>query len=296
VTKLDRLARSTLDLLRIIDLIGKEGAGFKSLCDPWADNTSPHGRLGDRAFLRRRSLDDQSAQDVARGRPMAFPVRFAAWRRGRRCSISARERRNRCSLCTIVIVRHLEQHVPGTHPCSQLETKGIPMKKPVNFAVVALAAAVTGVLVANAQGPASGFSKRNYNFSPWTKGRFSEMVTVTKPARFITVAGIGAESEADGHTMYPGDMLGQCRYAFVKIKRALATEGATLTDVTRMITFVTDMGGGTRESAKPYQDYVTCRKEAFGSGPVPASTIVQITRLAAPDMLIEINVDAMLAK
>jgi DNA invertase Pin-like site-specific DNA recombinase len=35
VTKLDRLARSTLDLLRIIDLIDKEGAGFKSLGEPW---------------------------------------------------------------------------------------------------------------------------------------------------------------------------------------------------------------------------------------------------------------------
>ena len=34
VTKLDRLARSTLDLLRITDLIGMEGAGFKSLGDP----------------------------------------------------------------------------------------------------------------------------------------------------------------------------------------------------------------------------------------------------------------------
>jgi DNA invertase Pin-like site-specific DNA recombinase len=40
VTKLDRLARSTLDLLRIIELIGKEGAGFKSLGDPWADTTT----------------------------------------------------------------------------------------------------------------------------------------------------------------------------------------------------------------------------------------------------------------
>jgi len=45
VTKLDRLARSTLDLLRIIDLIGKEGAGFKSLGDLWADTTTAHGRL-----------------------------------------------------------------------------------------------------------------------------------------------------------------------------------------------------------------------------------------------------------
>ena len=45
MTKLDRLARSTLDLLWIIDLIGKEGAGFKSLGDPWADTTTAHGRL-----------------------------------------------------------------------------------------------------------------------------------------------------------------------------------------------------------------------------------------------------------
>jgi DNA invertase Pin-like site-specific DNA recombinase len=45
VTKLDRLARSTLDLLRIIDQITKEGAGFKSLGEPWADTTSAHGRL-----------------------------------------------------------------------------------------------------------------------------------------------------------------------------------------------------------------------------------------------------------
>jgi DNA invertase Pin-like site-specific DNA recombinase len=45
VTKLDRLARSTLDLLNVIDKIGKAGAGFKSLGDSWADTTTPHGRL-----------------------------------------------------------------------------------------------------------------------------------------------------------------------------------------------------------------------------------------------------------
>ncbi len=45
VTKLDRLARSTLDLLRIVDQIQKEGAGFKSLGEPWADTTTSHGRL-----------------------------------------------------------------------------------------------------------------------------------------------------------------------------------------------------------------------------------------------------------
>jgi DNA invertase Pin-like site-specific DNA recombinase len=45
VTRLDRLARSTRDLLNVIDAVTKRGAGFKSLKDAWADTTSPHGRL-----------------------------------------------------------------------------------------------------------------------------------------------------------------------------------------------------------------------------------------------------------
>jgi DNA invertase Pin-like site-specific DNA recombinase len=45
VTRLDRLARSTRDLLNVIDAVTKRGAGFKSLKDTWADTTSSHGRL-----------------------------------------------------------------------------------------------------------------------------------------------------------------------------------------------------------------------------------------------------------
>ena len=45
VTRLDRLARSTLDLLHTVDLITKAGAGFRSLADAWADTTTPHGKL-----------------------------------------------------------------------------------------------------------------------------------------------------------------------------------------------------------------------------------------------------------
>jgi DNA invertase Pin-like site-specific DNA recombinase len=45
VARLDRLARSTRDLLNILDAIGRAGAGFKSLGDTWADTTTPHGRL-----------------------------------------------------------------------------------------------------------------------------------------------------------------------------------------------------------------------------------------------------------
>ena len=45
VTRLDRLARSTRDLLNLLGTIAEQGAGFKSLRDTWADTTTAHGRL-----------------------------------------------------------------------------------------------------------------------------------------------------------------------------------------------------------------------------------------------------------
>src|SRR5499427_6431011 len=45
VTRLDRLARSTRDLLNILDKIAKSGAQFKSLRETWADTTTPVGKL-----------------------------------------------------------------------------------------------------------------------------------------------------------------------------------------------------------------------------------------------------------
>jgi DNA invertase Pin-like site-specific DNA recombinase len=45
VTRLDRLARSTRDLLNVLHYVGECGAAFKSLADTWADATTPHGRL-----------------------------------------------------------------------------------------------------------------------------------------------------------------------------------------------------------------------------------------------------------
>ena len=45
MTRLDRLARSTRDLLNILHDLGARGVGFKSLADAWADTTTAHGRL-----------------------------------------------------------------------------------------------------------------------------------------------------------------------------------------------------------------------------------------------------------
>src|SRR5262249_5109158 len=79
VTRLDRLARSTRDLLNILDAIGKAGADFKSLKDAWADTTTPHGRLmltvlGGLAEFERELI--RARTDDGRKRAKARGVRF----------------------------------------------------------------------------------------------------------------------------------------------------------------------------------------------------------------------------
>ena len=86
VTRLDRLARSTRDLLNILDAIGKARAGFKSLADPWADTTTPHGKLMvtvlaglaefERSLILARTGEGRArakAKGVKFGHPLAVP-------------------------------------------------------------------------------------------------------------------------------------------------------------------------------------------------------------------------------
>jgi DNA invertase Pin-like site-specific DNA recombinase len=79
VTKLDRLARSTRDLLNTLHAIGEKGAGFRSLADTWADTTTPHGRLmvtvlGGLAEFERSLILSRTGE--GRTRAMAQGVRF----------------------------------------------------------------------------------------------------------------------------------------------------------------------------------------------------------------------------
>src|SRR5215831_16614698 len=91
VTRLDRLARSTRDLLNIIDAIGKAGAGFRSLHDAWADTTTPHGKLmvtvlGGLAEFERELI--RARTDDGRKRAKARGVRF-----GRTQALTAHQRK-----------------------------------------------------------------------------------------------------------------------------------------------------------------------------------------------------------
>jgi DNA invertase Pin-like site-specific DNA recombinase len=79
VTRLDRLARSTRDLLNTLARIAGAPAGFRSLADAWTDTTTPHGRLmvtvlaGQAEFERALIL---ARTGEGRQRVMARGVRF----------------------------------------------------------------------------------------------------------------------------------------------------------------------------------------------------------------------------
>ena len=79
VTRLDRLARSTRDLLNVLAAIADKGAGFRSLADTWADTTTPHGKLmitvlGGLAEFERSLILARTGE--GRARAMARGVRF----------------------------------------------------------------------------------------------------------------------------------------------------------------------------------------------------------------------------
>jgi len=155
------------------------------------------------------------------------------------------------------------------------------------FALIALAFATSSAL---AQTASPGLEKKNFTYNEWTKGLFSEVVTVTGPGKMIFLAGVGAEEEGAkrGAIRSPGDFMGQCHYAFDKIKRLLQMQGATLADVVKMVTYVTDI--------RNQPDYGKCRVEEFGDLPLPAHTFLNINQLAWPGMLVEIDVTAIVAK
>ena len=90
VSRLDRLARSTRDLLNVLAQIADKGAGFKSLADAWADTTTAHGRLMltvlgglaefERDLIRARTSEGRE-RAKARGQHMGRPPKLTPHQR-----------------------------------------------------------------------------------------------------------------------------------------------------------------------------------------------------------------------
>ena len=158
------------------------------------------------------------------------------------------------------------------------------------FALLGVAAmALAPACSASAQQPSpSRYEKKEFTHSAWTKGIFSEAVTVTGigGARFVFLAGVGAEDENGprGNIRHHGDLVAQCEYAFDKIKRVLAAHGATLNHVVKVTSYLTDM--------KNRVPYGQCLTRNFGTAPLPVHTLIGVAALAFPEMMVETDVTA----
>ncbi len=102
---------------------------------------------------------------------------------------------------------------------------------------------------------------------------------------FVTIAGTTAWDER-GDIVGQGDIHAQAVQTLQNIERALKMAGATLKDVVRTRAFVTDIA--------KWEEVARAHGEFFG-GIRPAFTMVQVSRLLDPRMLVEIEADAVVA-
>ena len=102
----------------------------------------------------------------------------------------------------------------------------------------------------------------------------------------VYVAGTSA-SDAEGRVIAPGDPYGQAVAIFRKIQGALESTGAGLRDVVRTRMYVTNIDD--------WEQVGKAHAEFFGEIR-PAATLVAVHRLLDPEMLVEIEVDAVIAE
>lgn len=111
---------------------------------------------------------------------------------------------------------------------------------------------------------------------------YTHVVEVAGAARTVYIAGQVAYNERR-EVVGVGDMAAQTEQVYRNLEAALAAAGASFTDVVKMTTYITDMSQAQAARA--------VRARYFGET-LPASTLVEVTALAQPDLMIEIEVVA----
>ena len=106
-------------------------------------------------------------------------------------------------------------------------------------------------------------------------------VVVVEGKKTIFVSGQLAR-DGNGNVVAPRDMRAQMRQVGENVKAALEAAGATLADIVKTNTYVTDI--------EEFFKHVDVRMQYFGA--MPTSTTVEVRRLAHPDLLVEVEVMA----
>lgn len=112
---------------------------------------------------------------------------------------------------------------------------------------------------------------------------FSPAVSIEASGRLVFISGMTAR-RADGSLRGAGDVAEQTRQVCENIRAAVEAAGGTLKDVCQVTVYLRHMTDSGRVNG--------VRRSYFGSPP-PASTIVEVSRLASPDFLVEISAVAL---
>ena len=108
-------------------------------------------------------------------------------------------------------------------------------------------------------------------------------VVVVEGRRLIFISGQLAR-DRHGNVVGKGDMRAQIRQVGENIKAALEAAGATLSDIVKITTYVTDI--------EEFFKHVDVRMEYFAA--LPASTTVEVRRLSHPDFMVEVEAIAII--
>ena len=129
-----------------------------------------------------------------------------------------------------------------------------------------------------------------YNAAP---NAYSHGVRVTEPLTWLFIAGQGGET-ADGHL--PPDFAAQAAQALNNVQTALADGGARMADVLKITVLIVN------HDAERFAQWKHCVMQHWGSGEAgdprprfPACTLIPVSQLALPGMLVEVEATAAVA-
>jgi enamine deaminase RidA (YjgF/YER057c/UK114 family) len=110
-------------------------------------------------------------------------------------------------------------------------------------------------------------------------GVFSHATVIEAKGRLVFVSGMTAR-KPDGTIAGIGDITEQTRQVCENVKSAVEAAGGTMDDICRVDVYVRNM--------EHFKEIHAVRQQYFRP-PLPASTMVEITKMTSPDYLIEIN-------
>jgi enamine deaminase RidA (YjgF/YER057c/UK114 family) len=120
-------------------------------------------------------------------------------------------------------------------------------------------------------------------FTSWPNEEKFAYCRVLRTGNIVWMSGTTATEGA--FVKHPNDMYGQCSFTLAKIKALLGQAGASIADVVQTRCYITDM--------ERVDDLARALREYFADVR-PTNTTVEVSRLAHPDMLIEIEATAVL--